>query len=68
MIFDYKKYKTGTKLYELEDDLFWVLEQMPGLIRAEDLTQVPRKQDYCGSYNIPYIKDVYTISGNEHLV
>ncbi len=36
MIVDYNKYKTGTKLSKLEDELLWVLEQIPGLIRAED--------------------------------
>ncbi len=44
MIIDYKKYKTGTKLSELKKKLFWVLEQMPGLIGAADLTHVLTSQ------------------------
>jgi hypothetical protein len=67
MIVDYNKYKTGTKISNLEDDLLWVLEQLPGLIRADDVTHVLRRQGYWASYNIPYFNDIYDISGNEHL-
>jgi hypothetical protein len=67
MIIDYKKYKTGTKLNELQNDLLWVLEQMPGLIRTEDVTHVLKEQGYWASYNVPYFKDIYTTSGNEDI-
>ncbi len=55
MIIDYKLYKTGTELSELKDDLLWVLEQMPGMIRAADVTHVLREQGYWASFNIPSI-------------
>jgi hypothetical protein len=67
MIIDYKKYRTGTKLNELQNDLLWVLEQMPGLIRAADVTQVLREQGYWASYNVPYFEDIFKISGNEDM-
>jgi hypothetical protein len=67
MIIDYKKYKKSTKLSDLEENLFWVLEQMPGLIRAADLTHVLRKQGYWASYNIPYFEDLFNISGNKYM-
>jgi hypothetical protein len=54
MIIDCKKYKTGTKLSELKKNLLWVLEKMPGLIRAAGVTYVLRNQGYCVSYNVPY--------------
>ncbi len=49
MIIDYKLYKTGT---ELKDDLLWVLEQMPGMIRAADMTHVLREQGYWQAYHL----------------
>ncbi len=66
MIIDYKMYKTSTKLSDLKENLFWVLEQMPGLIRAADVTHVLRKQGYWASYNIPYFEEISKISGNEY--
>jgi hypothetical protein len=68
MIIDYKNYKTGTKLSDLKKNLLWVLEQMPGLIRAADVTDVLTKQGYWASYNRPYFEEIYKISGNEDKV
>lgn len=63
MIVDYNKFKTGTKPSELPNDLLWVLEQMPGNIESSDVTQVLRLQNYWPSYNVPYFKFIYNISG-----
>ena len=34
--------------------LFWVLEQIPGYIRREDLTEVLQARTFWPSYNSPY--------------
>ncbi|KAG0412815.1 hypothetical protein HPB47_010049 [Ixodes persulcatus] len=51
MVVDYKKFTPGQPL---QDDLLWVLEQLPGYIYKEDLTKVLRRQTYWPSYNVPY--------------
>ncbi|XP_034251740.1 putative phospholipase B-like 2 [Thrips palmi] len=48
--------------------LLYVLEQLPGFIKAEDLTSVLLSQGYWASYNVPYFKDVFSMGGNEPLV
>ena len=67
MVLDYKLFKKGTKLSQLPDHLLWIIEQMPNYIRAEDVTHVLRAQGYWASYNIPYFKDEYKITGYEEL-
>ena len=67
MIIDYKLFKRGTKLSNLGNDLLWIVEQMPGLTRAKDVTYVLREEGYWASYNVPFIKQIYQISGNEEL-
>ena len=47
--------------------LFWVLEQLPGLIVAQDMTETLRSAGYWGSYNVPYFPKVYTMSGFEKM-
>ncbi|GFU53299.1 putative phospholipase B-like 2 [Trichonephila clavipes] len=49
MILDYTKFQPGKPL---EDGLFWVLEQLPGYLHSEDVTDVLRKQNYWPSYNV----------------
>jgi hypothetical protein len=68
MIVDYKRYRRGTKLSQLENGLLWVLEQMPEIIIAEDKTDVLRQQGYWASYNIPYYEDIYKITGHNEMV
>lgn len=52
----------------VKSGLLWVLEQLPNYIKAEDLTSVLLQQGYWASYNVPYFKDVFTMSGNDPLV
>lgn len=61
MVLDYKLFKPGKK--SLPDNLLWILEQMPGRIHRADLTHVLRSQGYWPSYNRPYYKDIYNMTG-----
>ena len=60
MVLDYQKFKPGKPLV---DGLLWVLEQLPGHVHSEDVTQVLRTQSYWPSYNTPYFKDIFNMSG-----
>jgi len=62
MIADYKLFKPGKALPA--KDLLWVLEQIPGFIHADDQTQLLKDQTYWPSYNIPFYKDVFNLSGS----
>lgn len=48
--------------------LLHVLEQIPGYIRIDDQTKLFVNQTYWPSYNIPFNKDVFNMSGNQQLV
>ena len=63
MVLDYNLYRPGQQLSELPTDLLWVTEEIPGLVRSADVTDYLRNFSYWASYNIPYFKDIYTISG-----
>ncbi|CAG2178118.1 unnamed protein product [Oppiella nova] len=63
MIVDYKLFKRGTKVSDLANDLLWIVEQMPDIIHAADVTPVLRAQGYWASYNVPYFPDIYQMSG-----
>jgi hypothetical protein len=67
MIVDYQRFKKGTPQVLLKDKLLWVLEQLPGYIRAEDKTEILRQQSYWPSYNSPYFQDIYNLSGQGEL-
>ncbi|KAF8778477.1 putative phospholipase B-like 2 like protein [Argiope bruennichi] len=60
IILDFKKFQPGRPL---QDGLLWVLEQLPGYLHSEDMTDVLRQQGYWPSYNVPYFKDVFNMSG-----
>ena len=50
MILDYNKF---TPNQPLRDNLFIVLEQIPGYVVWEDKTDVLRTQSFWPSYNLP---------------
>lgn len=64
MIIDLKLF---TPKEELKEGLLWVIEQIPGLVVGEDLTNI-LKQGYWSSYNVPYFKTIYEKSGYSLLV
>ena len=43
--------------------LFYIVEQIPGLIKEEDVTNVFLNEGYWASYNRPYIKEIYIKAG-----
>ena len=61
MVVDYKRFKPGKPL---KSNLLWVLEQLPGHIHSQDMTSVLVEQSYWPSYNIPYFKDIFNMSGS----
>ena len=42
---------------------FLVLEQIPGQVEYKDMTPHLQSETYWGSYNIPYFKGIYDVSG-----
>ncbi|XP_037498951.1 putative phospholipase B-like 2 [Rhipicephalus sanguineus] len=65
MIVDYKLFKPGSAIV---NDTLWILEQMPGIMRQRDVSDILRKQSYWPSYNIAYFADIFVISGQTALV
>ncbi|KAH9489509.1 Phospholipase B-like 1 [Bulinus truncatus] len=64
MIIDLKLVKPGQPL---PDNTFWVAEQIPRLVVAEDLTSLLRL-GYFASYNVPYFEEIFNISGYQNFV
>ena len=64
-VVDYKLFKPGKPL---RDGLFWVLEQLPSLIEAKDMTDTLRAQAFWPSYNSPYFTSIFNLSGCPSLV
>ncbi|GBM34367.1 Putative phospholipase B-like 2, partial [Araneus ventricosus] len=62
MILDLNKFQPGKPL---QDGLLWVIEQLPGYVHSEDVTDVLRKQSYWPSYNTAYFKDIFNMSGGQ---
>jgi len=60
------------KLFEamkpLKKGLLTVLEQIPTLIISSDLTHVLKSQTYWPSYNSPYYKRIFNLSGDQENV
>jgi hypothetical protein len=67
LIVDYKKFVKNSASSQ-PDGLLWVLEQIPGYIYREDITKVLVQKGYFPSYNIPYNKYVFDVSGYPMMV
>ena len=48
---------------QIADGLLYIVEQMPGIIESQDVTNILRR-GYWASYNVPAIESIYNISGN----
>eukprot|EP00929_Paragymnodinium_shiwhaense_P119613 TRINITY_DN91515_c0_g1_i1.p1 TRINITY_DN91515_c0_g1~~TRINITY_DN91515_c0_g1_i1.p1 ORF type:complete len:627 (+),score=68.27 TRINITY_DN91515_c0_g1_i1:65-1882(+) len=59
MVLDINKFEAGK---DLPKDTFWVLEEVPGLIVAEDKTDVLMSQGYWPSYNVAYYEKARQIA------
>ncbi|XP_028270012.1 putative phospholipase B-like 2 [Parambassis ranga] len=66
MIVDYNHFIPGKT--DIKEELFVVLEQIPGLIIYTDKTQELLKKGYWASYNIAYYVDIFNASGCNELV
>ncbi|XP_075560204.1 putative phospholipase B-like 2 isoform X3 [Dermacentor variabilis] len=51
IVVDYKLFKPGTAIV---NDTLWILEQMPGIMRQKDVSDILRKKSYWPSYNVAY--------------
>jgi len=66
MVVDYKLFTPGRKM--LAPNTLWIGSQIPGYFESADVTDVVNKQGYWPSYNIPYFKDIYNVTGYPALV
>lgn len=60
-ILDYKLFTPG--MASLPDNLFWVVDQAPGFMGAQDRTDWLRSWGYLGSYNVASDPFIYNITG-----
>lgn len=61
MVLDTAHFVPGSALPDA--GLLWIAEQIPGKVHATDVTDVLVKQGYWPSYNIPYFKEIFNLSG-----
>ncbi|XP_054852634.1 putative phospholipase B-like 2 [Eublepharis macularius] len=66
MIVDYKSFIPGKS--SLQEGVLTVLEQIPGMMIADDKTRELYQQGYWASYNVPYFKEIFNASGLPELV
>jgi len=60
-VVDYKLFTPGQELPN--NDVVWILEQVPGYTESRDVTWFLRKYTYWPSYNIPYQMRISQLSG-----
>jgi len=60
MVVDWKVYAPGSSL---APGTLWVAEQLPGTMARGDVTDVLRTQGFWASYNIPYFRVIFQLSG-----
>jgi len=65
MVLNYNNFEPGRPIKE---GLLWVLEQLPGMVTAKDLTSVLKNKGYWASYNLPYFKEIFDASGGPKMV
>lgn len=65
MLLDYKLFTPGAPL---PPGFFSVLEQLPGLVVAQDMTATLAEQGFWASYNRPYFPEVFALSNQSGLV
>lgn len=63
MVVDYKKFNSKS-----QDQILYVLEQLPGEVQYTDMTKLLLVTSYWSSYNIPYFPKIYNDSGMPDLV
>ncbi|XP_061458353.1 putative phospholipase B-like 2 [Rhineura floridana] len=66
MIVDYKSFVPGKA--SLQEGVLTVLEQIPGMVISDDMTQLLYQEGYWASYNLPYFPEIFNASGIPQLV
>ena len=67
MVLDVNKAQAATMTAgELPDDSFWVIEEVPGLVHAEDQSGHLNKYGFWSSFNEVYYSDTASIAGDTH--
>ncbi|CAL1540352.1 unnamed protein product [Lymnaea stagnalis] len=66
MIVDYKRFQPLQTTSV--PGLFYLIEQIPGTIVSQDLTELLYNQSYFGSYNVAYFPSIFNASGMPALV
>ncbi|KAK7480063.1 hypothetical protein BaRGS_00028700 [Batillaria attramentaria] len=66
MVVDYKQY--DEHFHQILPGFLTVLEQIPGTVRYEDVTDVLLNTSYWASYNLPYFSDIAEESGLPDMV
>lgn len=66
MVVDYKMFVP--KAPKLGAGLLFVLEQIPGMIKYRDVTDVLQNQTYWPSYNTAYFPEIFNASGGPSMV
>jgi len=61
MIVDYNRFKAGQAI---QDDTFWLLEAVPGVVHSADLSHHLRETGYWPSFNRPYFDNVREATGH----
>jgi len=60
MIVDYNRFKAGQPI---PDDFFWLMEAVPGLTHAADMSFFLRENGYWPSFNRPYFDGIREVTG-----
>ena len=60
VVVDTKQFVPGEKP---EKDLIWVIEQLPGMYRSADATELLASRRWFPSINTPWFEDIFEISG-----
>eukprot|EP00927_Polykrikos_kofoidii_P086931 TRINITY_DN9883_c0_g1_i1.p1 TRINITY_DN9883_c0_g1~~TRINITY_DN9883_c0_g1_i1.p1 ORF type:complete len:706 (+),score=132.98 TRINITY_DN9883_c0_g1_i1:139-2118(+) len=61
MVVDFNRFQKGSTL---SDNTLWVVETLPGVTQAEDVSSILRKKGYWASYDRPYFDIVRAKSGH----
>ncbi|XP_040069470.1 putative phospholipase B-like 2 isoform X1 [Ixodes scapularis] len=65
MVLDYKLFAPGSAIGK---NTLWILEQMPNITKAKDVSAYLQNQKYWGSYNVAFFPAIFNISGQPDMV
>ncbi|CAN7988693.1 unnamed protein product, partial [Ixodes pacificus] len=65
MVLDYKLFTPGSAIGK---NTLWILEQMPNITKAKDVSEYLQNKKYWGSYNVAFFPAIFNISGQPDMV